>query len=302
MRILKFEEKDYPRLLKKIPDAPSPLYLEGDHTILNKRSIAIIGSRNCTEYGKRMARYFAEGLTEAGLCIISGLAMGIDGFAHKACLDSEGKTIAVLGSGFDNIYPEEHLSMFQEILEKGGAIVSEYPPHVKPNKKHFPKRNRIISGMSLGVLVIEAGYRSGTSITANYAKKQEREVFCIPSSLENMRGIGTNTLIQKGAKLVIKPDDILHYLGIKKQEQKKIFTKKKNDKTISIEEKIKNELGEPYKKIYCLLQKKTMNTDQIFRYLKQDIAKTNMLLTMLELEGYIIQMPGNYFKISEEEK
>ena len=223
------------------------------------------------------------------------MALGIDGVAHRACLEAGGITIAVLGSGFENIYPKEHQELFYDILKNGGAVITEYPPNVKPSSKNFPKRNRIISGLAKGILVVEAAYRSGTSITAKFAKEQEKEIFCIPSNLDSTHGVGTNYMIQQGAKLVTKPQEILEKLGI---EDKEIEINKKEKNKIQnnwIEDKIKNELGKEYYKIYKAIKNNPMTANELKRELKIQISEINAMLTMLELEGYITKMPGSYF-------
>ena len=180
MKILDINNKNYPDLLRKISNPPQKLYVVGDEKILNNKSIAIVGSRCCTEYGAREATDFSKKLTEQGLQIVSGLANGIDSFAHKGCLEKNGKTIAVLGCGFNRLFPKENRGLFNKIIENGGAIISEYLPSAEPSSDKFRKRNRIVSGLSIAVLVIEAAYRSGTSVTARIALSQGKKVFCIP--------------------------------------------------------------------------------------------------------------------------
>lgn len=178
-------------------------------SILKEPSIAIVGCRKYSEYGKKSAYYFSYNLARAGLIIVSGLAKGIDSFSHLGCLAAGGKTIAVIGSGLDNIYPKENLELANKIIECGGCIVSEYPLGIKPEKNHFPARNRIISGLSKAVLVIEAQENSGTSITVDFALEQGRDVFAVPGNINSKNSKGTNLLIQEGAFSALNYKDIL---------------------------------------------------------------------------------------------
>ena len=180
MKTIYQNQKEYPEKLNKIYAPPAKLYVAGDETILNKPSIAIIGCRNASEYGKRVAFKFASELAKRGIVIISGLARGIDIYSHLGAVKANGKTIAVLGSGFNHIYPSEHKKYCVDIVEKGGAIITEYEQNTKPIPTNFPTRNRIISGLSDGVLVVEAKKKSGTLITVDYALEQGKNVFIIP--------------------------------------------------------------------------------------------------------------------------
>ena len=199
----------YPDMLKKIPSAPKKIYAIGNISLLNEKSISIVGSRNSSEYGRKITKSITKDLVQSGIVIVSGMANGIDSVAHKTCLEYGGKTIAVLGSGFRHIFPKENEELFHQIIENDGLVISEYPIDTPVQMKNFPKRNRIISGLSIGLLVIEAAYRSGTSITAKYAKIQERKVFCIPNSIGSKNSYGTINLIQNGAILVRNAQDIL---------------------------------------------------------------------------------------------
>lgn len=201
--------KWYPEKLKNISYPPKQLFCLGNLELLNKKSIAIIGSRNYSDYGKRATFDFSFDLAKNDVCIVSGLAKGIDSFAHEAALEAEGKTIAVLGSGLDNIYPKENEQLFYEIIQNNGLIISEYPLGTKPEKQHFPARNRIISGLSDGVLVIEARKNSGTNITVDFALEQGKDVFVIPGNIYSKTSDGTNFLIKEGAIPVTSYEDIL---------------------------------------------------------------------------------------------
>ena len=204
------EDEKYPQRLLKTKNFPIEIYAIGNIQLLNaKYTIGIVGTRKCTEYGRRAASEFAKEMSAKEICVISGLAMGIDGIAHNVAIEEQGKTIAVLGCGLNYIYPPENEWLFHKILEKGGCIISEYQTNTKPEKSHFPSRNRIISGLSDAVLVVEANYRSGSSITAKYAKKEGKVVYAIPNIIYATEGIGTNRLIREGAVLVTKPEQII---------------------------------------------------------------------------------------------
>lgn len=239
-------EKSYPQALKQIYDAPVSLYIRGNKEILNGKNIGIVGCRECTDYGKKAAKYFAYNLSkEKSVNIVSGLAKGVDSYAHwgsvganiecestKNCGNKQescgkinnncgkinddcgklkndcGKTIAILGNGLDMIYPKENIELANEIIRSGGAIISEYPCGTKPDKMNFPARNRIISGLSKGIIVIEAKEKSGTLITVDFALEQGRDVFVVPGNINSINSVGTNDLIKQGAKMVTSYEDI----------------------------------------------------------------------------------------------
>lgn len=285
VKIIKIGDVNYPEHLLKIKNPPEQLYALGDETLLNKQSIAIVGSRDCTEYGYEQAKRFAKEMARENICIISGMAIGIDSAAHIGAKEEVGKTIAVLGSGFNHIFPEENEELFYDILEKGGCIISEYEPNVEHNSKHFPIRNRIISGLSDGVLIVEAKSKSGSGITARLAKEQNKKVYCIPSNIDSKNGIGTGRLIQKGAKLVLTPQDILVKFGINKAHiaEKKIST----EKVIKVDRQ--------YKEIYEALTKVPINVNEICKRTGKNIIEVNTTLTMLELQGLVKQVGVNEF-------
>ncbi|MDD4954706.1 MAG: DNA-processing protein DprA [Candidatus Omnitrophica bacterium] len=212
IEVIDIFDKDYPSLLKEIAHPPLVLYVKGDKKLLNEHLFAIVGSRIPTVYGLLSAKEFATKLASLGLVIVSGLARGIDSAAHKGAL-LKGKTIAVLGSGFMNIYPGENAGLAKDIA-RNGAIVSEFPLYEVPRKENFPRRNRIVSGLSLGVLVVEAAEKSGALITAHLSLEQNREVFAIPGKIDSPLSRGSHNLIKEGAKLVDSVDDILEELGI----------------------------------------------------------------------------------------
>ena len=200
--IISIEDKQYPNILKEIYDPPICLYIRGNKEILNNKSISIVGCRKATDYGRKVARDFAYNISKQDINIISGLAIGIDSEAHLGAVEANKKTVAVLGNGLDTIYPKENIILSQKILDSGGAIISEYPLGIKPKKENFPARNRIISGMSNGLLVVEAKEKSGTLITVDFALEQGRDVFVVPGNIVSENSVGTNDLIKQGAKLV----------------------------------------------------------------------------------------------------
>ena len=277
---LEYENKLYPDALRKIKSPPKKLYVLGNETILNNESIAIVGSRNCTEYGVRMAKEFARDLAQNGVTIVSGMAEGIDSAAHIGAIEVQGKTIAVLGSGFNHIFPDKEV--FEKILKYGGAVITEYEPDIDVFPQGFRDRNRIVAGLGMGVLVVEAKEKSGTGITAEYAKQFNRKVFCIPHRIGDEAGVGTNRLIKRGAMLATETQDLLPFF-------ENIKSIKKKEVTLQVE------IPEEYKKVYDALQE-PLNSDEVSKKTKMKIVEVNTILTMLELEGYIESMPGNFFR------
>ena len=207
--IIHVQDKRYPSKLKNIYNYPVVIYTKGNQSLLNDFSIGIIGCRFCSKYGERIAEKISYDLSKKGVCIISGLAKGIDAHAHLGCIEAKGKTIAVLGNGLDDIYPKENEKIAEEIVKTGGLIISEYVIGTKPLKQNFPARNRIISGLSEGIVVIEAKQRSGTFITVDYALEQGKEVFSVPGNITSIDSVGTNLLIKQGAKPITCVEDIL---------------------------------------------------------------------------------------------
>lgn len=281
IKVIQLGDKIYPQKLLAIKNPPEKLYVLGDETLLEKQSIAMIGSRNCTPYGYGQAEHFAKALSQQNVCIVSGMAEGIDSASHTGAKSEIGKTIAVLGGGFYHIFPKENEILFYEILQQGGCVVSEYEPNTCPKSEYFPERNRIVSGLSDGVLVIEARHRSGTSITARLAKQQGKQIYCIPMNLGETTGVGTARLIQNGAKLVVSPQEILQDLGILCEE-------------IQPEEK-EVEVEEPYREVYNVLRKIPLSANQIAERSGKSIIETNSILTMLELQGLVRQVGMNEF-------
>ncbi len=283
-KILNIIDVEYPEKLKRIKKPPEKLYYVGDLNLLKEPIFAIIGTRYATEYGRKIGNYFAQELAKK-FVIISGMAIGIDTVSHKGALKVSGKTIAVLGSGFDKIFPEENKNLFGEIIEKGGLVLSEYDPKTEAKSANFPKRNRIVSGLSDGILVIEAGYRSGTGITVGLAKEQGKKVFAIPGRLDSEYGIGVNRFIKEGAELVTQIDDILNFYP---------QIKNKKWKNISQNQEIKEE----YKEIFELLKQEQMGVEEIATRLKENnIRKIMTTLSLMEIEGLIDNEIGKGYRI-----
>ena len=269
-------DEKYPKRLLKNKDKPIKIYALGNLELLNsKKTIGIVGSRNCSKYGIGVTYEFSKELSKNGICIISGMAIGIDEIANTTAIDYEGKTIAVLGGGFYDIYPKENEWLFYKILNNGGCIISEYPPEIKTDTKRMPKRNRIISGLSDAVIIVEAKIKSGTGITAKYAKEQEKEVYVIPSNIDSINGKGTNKLIYNGAKILLSPQELI--------ENKKIEVIMK----------------EEYREIYNILSEKPIHINDIVKKVKRPIDELNSIITMMEIEGYIVQTQTNFFIIRE---
>ncbi len=280
-------DKLYPKKLLQIKDRPNKVYAVGNIELLNNKSIAIVGSRISTTYGEYYAAKFAKEISKKGITIISGLAKGIDTVAHQNSKQEKGRTIAVLGCGFNHVYPKENEELFNEIIEDGGCIVSQYSPDTDINLKEVPFRNRIISALSEGVLIVEARHRSGSGVTAKYAFEQNKKVFCLPNQIGVTTGVGTNNLIKEGAILVTNPNEILTQIGENVEKETE-----ENEKT---EFKIPNE----YKEIYEKLEEGKIGINELARSLNQTIVQINQKLTLMELEGLIEMLPGNVVQIKD---
>lgn len=288
--IIEYASDSYPEKLRYIKNPPTRLYVDGNPKILNEMGISVIGSRTNTQYGEKMCKTFVKNLVEYNLNIISGLAVGIDGIAHKTCLKHLGKTIAVLPSGLDNIYPAQHRELAQVIIQNGGAVISEYENKTKADSKKFLERNRIVAGLGIGTLVIEGGGRSGTSVTAKYTMENEKPVFCIPSSLENIKGKTTNELIQNGSKLVTNVEDILNYYT------DIFFVKKdipKRDILIDIPQDLRI--------VYKIINEEPQDINEIAQKTGLSIAEVNYKTMLLQLDEKIKEVAGHRFIRNEDE-
>ncbi len=285
IKVVTIKEKKYPFLLKSIYDPPPLLYYKGQ-LIKTENTIAIVGSRKATPYGKKVAEQISKRLSEIGLTIISGMARGIDSYSHKGALIAGKETIAVLGCGVDVIYPSENKGLYNKIIEKG-TIISEFPPGSQPVPWHFPARNRIISGLSLGVIVVEAAEKSGALITTDYALEQGREVFSIPGPITSKYSTGTNNLIKQGAKLVNSIEDILEEIEIKIS-----YNSKKNlDENVR---KIEN-LNEIEKNVLNSFKTDILEVDNIVYKTGLSLPEVNTVCTRLEMKGLIKKIPGKKY-------
>ena len=273
-RVITILDSNYPKLLKEIYAPPPLLYYFGQFDLNNDFPLAVVGSRKITEYGKLVTQQIVSQLVKSGLTIVSGLALGIDICAHQTAIENGGKTIAVLGSGLDQIYPATNRQIAPKIIDTGGAIITEFPLGMPPLKHNFPQRNRIISGLSLGTLVTEAGEKSGALITAKYALEQNREVFAVPGNITRQSSVGPNNLIKLGANIVIDSNDILETLSL---EQIKNF---KVAKEIIPE-------NEAEKTILKLLNFEPIHVDKLASYARLDISVVNSTLSIMEMKGLI---------------
>ena len=289
VQLLTYNDADFPQLLKEIPDSPLLLYVKGNIRALNTPSMAMVGSRRASVYGLSMAEKFAGGLAQAGVTIVSGLARGIDSACHRAALKVKGTTVAVLGCGLCHIFPEENKILAEEICSSG-AMISEFSMETFPLPYHFPKRNRIVSGLSLGVIVVEASAKSGALITSDFALEQGREVFAIPGKIDQPNAQGVNQLIKEGAKLAACVEDIL-------EELKLPFTayiREEASKGIKIKKPAPN-LSEDEKPVYQQLSDEPQHVDELAEQSQIPVPKLMSVLLKLELNGVIKQLPGKLF-------
>lgn len=290
IRFVPFFAEEYPRRLGEITDCPYALYVKGSLPRETGKKAAIIGARRCTPYGEKFAVDFGRALAAHGVDIISGMARGVDGMGHRGALLSGGRTYAVLGSGVDVCYPREHIGLYADILEQGGGILSEQPPGTAPLAQNFPARNRIISGLSDVVLVMEAGRKSGSLITVDLALEQGKDIYALPGPVNSALSDGCNRLIRQGAGILLSPEDLLEEWGIAKngtsQESKK---KVKNEKMLESTEKL----------VYSCLGLYPKNLEQLVMETKLNIREVLEKLVSLELRGYVREISKNYYVISE---
>ena len=285
MTTISIKDKNYPKLLKEIEDRPNVLYLKGE-ILPNETCFAIVGTRRSSFYGKQAAWEIAGDLAEAGLTIVSGLAPGIDTFCHRAVLEKNKRTIAVLGTGLDekSIYPRTNLRLAEKIIETGGCLISEYPIGTPGSKFTFPARNRIISGLSLGVLVIEAKQKSGALITAAWAKKQNRKVFAVPGSIYSSNSKGCHCLIKQGAKLVENANDILRELnlGLAESDSARLITGETEEENLILE----------------ALKEEALDIDKIIEKTKLSASVAASCLATMEINGKVKNLGRNIYAIT----
>ena len=276
IQVIAQNDERYPALLKEIYDPPALLYTKGKLASRDEYAIAVVGTRKFSPYGQRVSEEIVRDLAQNKLTIVSGLALGIDAIAHKACLEAGGRTIAVLGTGLDknSIYPGANRALADKIIDQGGAMVSEFPLFTPPFRSNFPQRNRIISGLSLGTLVIEAAARSGALITAFSSLEQNREVFAVPGSIYSETSIGPNKLIKLGAKPITEAKEIMETLDLKEISQ---YIKNKKIIPGSAEEEL----------LLAHLGSEPTHVDDLVRLTKLQVAAINATLTMMEMKGMV---------------
>jgi DNA processing protein len=283
MGIVCWHHENYPQRLREIHDAPSFFYIKGELTDEDRWAVAVVGTRTPTHYGEAITQELCEGLARHGLTVISGLARGIDGVAHQAALNAGGRTVAVLGCGLNVIYPRENLFLFRSI-PRHGAIISEFPLNAQPEPHHFPLRNRLISGLSLGVVVVEAAERSGSLITARLAAEQGREVFAVPGPMNSPKSQGTNQLIQNGAKLVAKVQDILEELNCPS-----FFARPER------EEKKGPQFTDREAVVLDLLGQNPVHFDDLVRGTGMTVPELSGCILTLTLKHALIELPGKLY-------
>jgi DNA processing protein len=297
-QILPLDDAEYPALLRQIYDPPVVLYVKGDAAVLSLPGIAIVGTRHPTPYGTGMAERLAADLAARGLAIFSGLARGVDAAAHRGAVAARGKTVAVFGTGVDQVYPRENTKLADSILATGGAIISEFPMATFPAPQNFPIRNRIISGLAVGVLVVEAGEYSGTRVTARCALEQNREVYAVPGNVTNRNSWGPNTLIKQGAHLVATWEDVWEVLPatVRDQLEPRAPSESEGQGTASL---FKDDTLSPHeKKIFALLKPdEATHIDDLVVRLEPEVAASEIFAALFELElaGKIRQLPGKNF-------
>jgi len=286
--LLYYGHEQYPELLAQIVDPPTVFYYKGCFQPTDKYAVAIVGSRSLSSYGRNVAQYLAEGLAGYGLTIVSGMARGIDSVAHRGTIAKGGRTIAVLGSGVDVVYPAESRGLYQKIQENG-VVISEFPLGEEPRREHFPQRNRVISGLSLGVIVVEASKGSGTLITARSALDQGRDVFAVPGNIYSKNSYGTNELLKTGAKLVSSPKDVLQELG----HVLRGFIRSEKKEVV--------EMSGDERQLCDMLSFEPIHVDDITRKAGLPSSHVLGLLLNLELKSIVRQAEGKKFCLAQEE-
>lgn len=287
-RVITFDDEDFPALLREIPMPPALLYVRGDLSeMVLARMVGIVGTRGVTPYGRQIAERLAGDLARVGVTVVSGMAAGIDTIAHRAALEAGGKTVAVMGTGVDRVYPAANRGLAKDI-EAGGALVTEFPPGTGPKREHFPQRNRIISGLSLGTVVVEAPERSGAIITAGYAGEQGREIMAVPGEVFSKASAGCHALIRDGATLVTSAEDVLEAIQALGEAMQLPLP-------VTPPPLPPGDEGEVVK----LLSHKALQTDEIVRATELTAARVATLLTMLELKGIVRDMGGGQWVVGK---
>jgi len=286
VNVITIFDEDYPKGLKDIYDKPLVLYIKGSITEEDNVALAVVGSRKHTSYGKWATEYFVKELVKLDVTIVSGLALGIDSIAHRTALENGGRTIAVLGNGLDVIYPKKNKELYN-LIPENGAILTEFPFGVQPLAHNFPQRNRIISGISLGVIVIEAKEKSGSLITAEHALEQGKEVFALPGNINSIFSRGTNKLIKEGAKLIMDIEDVIEEIYVLKNKQYK-----SKEKEIDY-----SQLSELEIKVVEIMKEGPVHCDMIAFKTGLDISTVNSIITILEIKGIVKEISGRVFSL-----
>lgn len=285
--VLTYQDEDYPENLKKIYDPPPVLYMKGAFKESDNVSVAIVGTRVPTRYGKLVTEKIATELAERGVTIISGMASGIDSIAHRAAILAKGRTIAVFGSGVNMTYPPENINL-KEKIQENGAVISEFPMNTRPERTNFPMRNRIISGLSLGTIVIEAAEKSGALITSDFALEQGKDVFAVPGNINSPKSKGTNRLIKMGAKLIETAEDVIEEFPYEIKLKLESGPKYGEQKSIP-------DLTEEEMKVYSLLSEEETHIDSLIQESRLPSQKVSALLIQMELKDLIKQQTGKMF-------
>jgi DNA processing protein len=285
IKTITFTDKEFPALLKKIPNPPKILYYRGVLPAKDEKIVAVVGTRRPSDYGQRAALEISGELADAGITIISGMAPGIDTFAHTACTEKGKRTIAVLGSGLDEraMYPKQNIKLSREIVQNGGCLISEYPPTMPGMAHQFPERNRIVSGLSSGVLVIEAKEKSGSLITADLAKLHRKKLFAVPGPIYTANAKGPNKLIKEGATLIESSQDILDVLGIEPQKAAISGFAAENPQELAI---------------LTALKEESLTVDKIIEKTKLQASSISSTLALMEISGKIRNLGGNVYSIA----
>ena len=287
VKIVPFASPEYPARLRMISDPPPFVYVKGEIRAADERAVGVVGSRSASDYGRRVAQDLCRGLAALGFTVVSGMARGIDGTAHDASLNAGGRTIAVLGSGVDRPYPAEHDRLYQRISEQG-AVISEFPLGTRPMAFNFPARNRLISGLSLGVVVVEATEKSGSLITAALALEQGREVFAVPGAVGASRSRGTHRLLRQGAKLVETVDDIIEEIAPQ-------LLKRQDGAARATQRELPQHAGADMRRIFGLLAERSLQIDEVIEASGLSSARVSEVLLELELAGFLRELPGKRY-------
>lgn len=284
--VLTLADDDYPHLLRNTPGAPAVLYIKGDKGLLNSACVAMVGSRICSHYGKNHAKKFANAFAQAGLTVVSGMARGIDTASHEGCLEANGKTIAVLGCGLTHVYPKENQQLMEKIAGQG-VVISEMPLKTPAIPGNFPRRNRIITGLSLATVVVEAGERSGALISVSYALEQGRDVFALPANIDYPTAKGSNQALKDGAQVALCPTDVLVVL---RRQVELAFPVEHQG-----EQKNKPTLDTFESKVYEYLTTEPMHADELAEYFHVPIGQIAQVMLQLQINELAQELPGKYY-------